>query len=137
MAANIANFCSNLNIPNTDNTETAINEAEFYDVMNNNLKTKAETVTTALKKAILYTWREGPFIYNSDYLYLGENLPYGMTIAGSTVASNGTSLVDGYAPDFYKTDLAFGEVYSWGDLLEYYFGTGKNNDYGSLRASTN
>lgn len=132
MAANIANFCSNLNIPNTDNTETEINEAEFYDVMKNNLKKKAETVTTALKNAILFTWREGPYIlgenYDSLYYGAGTECPYGMTIAGSTVASNGTNSVDGYAPDFYETDLDFGEDYSWGDLLEYYFGTGKNND---------
>lgn len=139
MAANIANFCSNLNIQNTDNTETAINEAEFYDVMKNNLKQIAEDITAALQKAILFTWREGPYILGEYYdsLYYETECPYGMTIAGSALASNGTNLVDGYAPDFYKTDLDFGKDTSWGDLLEFYFGTGKNNDYGSLRASTN
>ena len=61
-----------------------------------------------------------------------------MTIAGAEIAqTQDGKLIDYFAPDFYKTDLAFGNDTRWGDLLEFYFGTGKNNDYGSLRASTN
>ena len=122
MAENIANFCNNLGIPETDDSNTQIDEANLYQLMNNGLMTKAEAVTAALQKAITFTWREGP--YTDDSLYLGENLPYGMTIAGATYASDGT---DGYAPKFYEKDLAFGEYTSWGDLLEFYFGTDPNN----------
>lgn len=121
-----------------DNPETDINEEIQYGQTLDTLQDKTIQLCTALKNAILYTWREGPdMLENNDSLYYGTECPYGMTIAGSALASNGTNLVDGYAPDFYKTDLDFGKDYSWGDLLEYYFGTGKNNDYGSLRASTN
>lgn len=127
---NISNIIIN-DIPTTE-----INEQEEYGQTLSTLQEKASLLKTALQKAITYTWREGPNANAS--LYLGENLPYGMTIAGAEIAQtqDGT-LIDYFAPDFYKTDLAFGEVYSWGDLLEYYFGTGKNNDYGALRASTN
>lgn len=112
-----------------DNPETDINEEIQYGQTLSTLQDKAIQLYTALQNAILYTWREGPDIME-NYLYYGAGTgcPYGMTIAGSTVASNGTNYVDGYAPDFYKTDLDFGKDYSWGDLLEFYFGTGKNND---------
>lgn len=124
MAENIATFCNNLDIPETDDSNTQIDEATLYQLMNNGLMTKAEAVTAALQKAITYTWREGPYTdegpYTAKSLYLGENLPYGMTIAGATYASDGT---DGYAPNFYEEELAFGEKTSWGDLLALYFGT--------------
>lgn len=109
MAENIATFCNN------------------YQLMNTGLMTKANALKTALQSAITYTWREGPYDNASLYYGAGTECPYGMTIAGSALASNGTNLVDGYAPDFYKTDLDFGEVYSWGDLLKFYFGTDYNN----------
>lgn len=127
---NISNIIIN-DIPTTE-----INEQEEYGQTLSTLQEKASLLKTALQKAITYTWREGPNANAS--LYLGENLPYGMTIAGAEIAqTQGGELIDYFAPDFYKTDLAFGEDTSWGDLLEYYFGTGKNNDYGALRASTN
>ena len=109
MAENIATFCNN------------------YQLMNTGLMTKANALKTALQSAITYTWREGPYDNASLYYGAGTECPYGMTIAGSALASNGTNLVDGYAPDFYKTDLDFGKGYSWGDLLEFYFGTDYNN----------
>lgn len=128
-----------LNISNiiiNDNPTTEKNEQEEYGQTLSTLQEKASLLKTALQSAITYTWREGP--YTDDSLYHGENLPYGMTIAGAEIAkTQDGELIDYFAPDFYKTDLDFGEGYSWGDLLEYYFGTGKNNDYGSLRASTN
>ena len=124
------------NIMINDNPTTEINEQEEYGQTLSTLQEKASLLKTALQSAITYTWREGPNANAS--LYHGENLPYGMTIAGARIAQtqDGT-LIDYFAPDFYKTDLAFGNDTSWGDLLEYYFGTGKNNDYGALRASTN
>ena len=120
MAENIANFCNKLDIPETDDSSTQIDEATLYQLMNNGLMTIANALTTALQGAITYTWREGPY---TD-LYHGENLPYGMTIAGATYASDGT---DGYAPNFYEKDLAFGVYTSWGVLLKHYFGTDPNN----------
>ena len=103
------------------------------------LDSKAKALETALKEAIVYTWREGPSILqnggispaidssNADNsLYYGEHRPYGMTIAGANVANVGNNIypqyTDGKAPDFYKKDLAFGKDTSWGYLLEYYFG---------------
>ena len=94
--------------------------------MNIGLMTKANALTTALQSAITYTWREGP--YTDDSLYLGENLPYGMTIAGAEIAqTQDGKIIDYFAPDFYKTDLDFGEDISWGALLELYFGTDSKN----------
>ena len=126
MAENIATFCNNLGIPETDDSNTQIDEANLYLLMNTGLMTKANALKTALQNAILYTWREGPNANAS--LYHGENLPYGMTIAGARIAQtqDGT-LIDYFAPDFYKTDLDFGEDISWGDLLELYFGTDSTN----------
>ena len=124
MAENIATFCNNLGIPETDDSNTQIDEATLYLLMNTGLMTKANALKTALQGAITYTWREGP---NTD-LYLGENLPYGMTIAGARIAqTQDGKLIDYFAPDFYKTDLDFGEDISWGDLLELYFGTDSTN----------
>ena len=118
-----------LNISNiiiNDNPTTEKNEQEEYGQTLSTLQEKASLLKTALQSAILYTWREGPYTANS--LYLGENLPYGMTIAGAEIAqTQDGKLIDYFAPDFYKTDLDFGKAYRWGDLLELYFGTDETN----------
>lgn len=119
---NISNIIIN-DIPTTE-----INEQEEYGQTLSTLQEKASLLKTALQSAITYTWREGPNANASLYYGAGTDYPYGMTIAGARIAQtqDGT-LIDYFAPDFYKTDLAFGNDTSWGDLLELYFGTDENN----------
>ena len=94
------------------------------------LKTAAAQVSSALDSAIKYSWRDSGIVtglYNYDFYYSIDrrdyyNHHYGLTICGASIATNGTSLAQGTAPDFYKIDLAFGKDSKWGDLLEYWFG---------------
>ncbi len=94
------------------------------------LKAAAADVITSLGQAIKYSWRDSPSANKDFYSDLdkssAENFKhyYGLTIAGAYIATNGENLIQGTAPNWYKTDLAFGADSAWGDLLEYWFGTG-------------
>lgn len=106
------------------NNESITNENAWADLYN-----AAEEVIDSLDTAITCSWRDSELeTYNEDfYLKLDGKTDfkhhYGLTICGSLLASNGDNLKEGTAPDFYKTDLAFGKDSKWGDLLEYWFGT--------------
>ncbi|MBO4532830.1 MAG: hypothetical protein J5726_03945 [Treponema sp.] len=111
-----------------------IKNEQGEDVDNTNkwpeLKAAAEDVITSLGQAIKYSWRDSPSTNKDFYSDLdkssAENFKhyYGLTIAGAYIATNGENLIQGTAPSWYKTDLAFGADSAWGDLLEYWFGTG-------------
>ena len=102
------------------------------------LNAAATAVSEKLSEAIKYSWRDsrGHLYFSSrqrKYVYdfynnidKGQDYKhhYGLTISGANIATNGSSLKQGSAPDYYKTDLAFGKDTAWGDLLEYWFGTG-------------
>lgn len=93
------------------------------------LNLAANTLIQKLEEAIVCSWRDSPFTdfqhdfyseidgnSNNDYKH-----HYGLTIAGANIATNGENLIQGTAPSWYKTDLAFGKDSKWGDLLEYWF----------------
>lgn len=93
------------------------------------LNTAAAAVTEKLDEAIKYSWRDSGMvssIYNYDFYYSLDrdttySHHYGLTISGANIAFNGNSFTQGTAPDYYKTELAFGKDTAWGDLLEYWF----------------
>lgn len=93
------------------------------------LNTAADVVIGKLDEAIKYSWHESNWVpsgYNNDfYAILDGNESfkhhYGLTISGANIAVDGNGLTQGSAPDYYKTDLAFGEDTAWGNLLEYWF----------------
>lgn len=94
------------------------------------LKTVASNLITKLDDAIKYSWRDSKVASNGDFYYQIDgrseqfNHYLGLTICGANIATNGTNLAQGSYPSFYKTDLAFGAESQWGNLLEYWFGTG-------------
>lgn len=94
------------------------------------LYTAATSLITTLNDAIKYSWRDSQVSSDKDFYSRidGSTTQFshslGLTICGANIATNGTNLAQGTAPSFYKTDLAFGAESRWGDLLEYWFGTG-------------
>ena len=94
------------------------------------LYTAATNLITELNDAIKYSWRDSQVSSDKDFYtrITGNtglfNHYFGLTICGANIATNGTNLAQGSCPSFYKTDLAFGAESRWGDLLEYWFGTG-------------
>lgn len=94
------------------------------------LNTVASNLITKLDDAIKYSWRDSKVASNGDFYYQIDgrseqfNHYLGLTICGANIATNGTNLAQGSYPSFYKTDLAFGAESQWGNLLEYWFGTG-------------
>lgn len=110
-----------------------VSRANLSGVANENaweeLNAAAINVILALDTAIKYSWRDSKLnsTHKNDFYYTFDNNTYyehffGLTICGANIATNGDKLVDGTAPDFYKTDLEFGKDSKWGDLLEYWFG---------------
>ena len=104
-----------------------------------NFVTTAQDVAAALRGAIVYTWREAPPsslnngntceivgtltspVTNKDFsLYYGNNLPFGITIAGASIGVRQNKLVDLPLEDFYSSDLDFADT-SWDELLKSYF----------------
>ena len=94
------------------------------------LNTAATNLITELNDAIKYSWRDSQVSLDKDFYSRidGSTTQFshslGLTICGANIATNGTNLAQGSCPSFYKTDLAFGAESRWGDLLEYWFGTG-------------
>ena len=94
------------------------------------LYTAATNLITELNDAIKYSWRDSQVSLDKDFYSRidGSTTQFshslGLTICGANIATNGTNLAQGSCPSFYKTDLAFGAESRWGDLLEYWFGTG-------------
>lgn len=94
------------------------------------LNTVASNLINQLNDAIKYSWRDSKVASNGDFYSRidGSTTQFshslGLTICGANIATNGTNLTQGSCPSFYKTDLAFGAESRWGDLLEYWFGTG-------------
>lgn len=94
------------------------------------LNTATTNLITKLDDAIKYSWRDSQVSSDKDFYSLidGSTTQFrhslGLTICGANIATNGTNLAQGSCPSFYKTDLAFGAESRWGDLLEYWFGTG-------------
>lgn len=94
------------------------------------LYTAATNLITELNDAIKYSWRDSQVSSDKDFYSRidGSTTQFshslGLTICGANIATNGTNLAQGSCPSFYKTDLAFGADSRWGDLLEYWFGTG-------------
>ena len=94
------------------------------------LYTAATNLITELNDAIKYSWRDSQVSSDKDFYSRidGSTTQFshslGLTICGANIATNGTNLAQGSCPSFYKTDLAFGAESRWGDLLEYWFGTG-------------
>lgn len=94
------------------------------------LYTVATNLITKLNDAIKYSWRDSKVASNGDFYSRidGSTTQFshslGLTICGANIATNGTNLAQGSCPSFYKTDLAFGAESRWGDLLEYWYGTG-------------
>lgn len=95
------------------------------------LNAAASNLITKLNLAIKYSWRDSKIPSNGGDFYSGIDGSttqfshyLGLTICGANIATNGSSFTQGTAPSFYKTDLAFGEGSRWGELLEYWFGTG-------------
>ena len=94
------------------------------------LNTVASNLINQLDDAIKYSWRDSKVASNGDFYYQIDgrseqfNHYLGLTICGANIATNGNNFAQGTAPSFYKTDLAFGAESRWGDLLEYWFGTG-------------
>lgn len=96
------------------------------------LNSAATNVINKLDAAIKYSWRDSKVALNSDFYTRIDSRPtlpefdhyLGLSICGANIATNGTSLTQGSAPGFYKTDLAFGTDSKWGDLLIYWFGAG-------------
>ncbi len=91
------------------------------------LNTAANALSEKLGQAIKYSWRDSALsLYSYDFYYridrqFSYNHHYGLTICGANLASDGDKAINGSAPDFYKTDLAFGIDSKWGILLEYWF----------------
>ena len=94
------------------------------------LNTAATNLITKLNDAIKYSWRDSQVSSEKDFYSRIDGSTtqfshyFGLTICGANIATNGNNLAQGTAPSFYKTDLAFGAESKWGDLLEYWFGTG-------------
>lgn len=94
------------------------------------LNTAASYLITKLNDAIKYSWRDSQVSSDKDFYSRIDGSTtqfshyFGLTICGANIATNGTNLTQGSCPSFYKTDLAFGAESRWGDLLEYWFGTG-------------
>ena len=93
------------------------------------LNLAANTLIQKLEEAIVCSWRDSPFTdYQHDfYSEIDGNSNndykhhYGLTIAGAYIATNGENLIQGTAPNWYKTDLEFGKNSKWGDLLAFWF----------------
>lgn len=94
------------------------------------LHSAATDLIESLHGAIECSWRDSQVSSDKDFYtrITGNtglfNHYFGLTICGANIATNGTNLAQGSCPSFYKTDLAFGAESRWGDLLEYWFGTG-------------
>lgn len=94
------------------------------------LNTAATNLITELNNAIKYSWRDSQVSSDKDFYSRidGSTTQFshslGLTICGANIATNGNNIAQGSCPSFYKTDLAFGAESRWGDLLEYWFGTG-------------
>ena len=85
------------------------------------LVTACSDVKTALEGAIVKAWRDSPYSTGNLYEDL-KGTHYGLVISGETIALDGGVIVDGSCPDFYETDLAFGEDSAWTELLVEWFG---------------
>lgn len=122
---------------------------QYFDILKNNeelfstvneMKELTTNLTAALGGAIVYTWREAPPaslnngntceifetltspVENKDFsLYYGNNLPFGITIAGASIGVRQNKLVDLPLEDFYSSDLDFAKDTSWDELLKSYF----------------
>lgn len=94
------------------------------------LNTVASNLINQLNDAIKYSWRDSKVSSDKDFYSRidGSTTQFshslGLTICGANIATNGNNIAQGSCPSFYKTDLAFGAESRWGDLLEYWFGTG-------------
>jgi len=111
-----------------------INENMIND---SQLTSLCEAVQTALSDAIISSWsdgyvtgktngalyekKEGSVTTNSMY----SKSCYGLTVSGELVAGvisgENFTLTHGTKPDFYDTDLAFGAMSKWGQLLNAMF----------------
>lgn len=78
-------------------------------------------VKTALEGAIVKAWRDFPYSTGNLYEDL-KGTHYGLVISGETIAVDGGDIVPGSCPDFYETDLAFGNDSAWTELLVEWFG---------------
>lgn len=122
---------------------------QYFDILKNNeelfstvteMKNRTTALAAALGGAIVYTWREAPPaslnndktceifetltspVENKDFsLYYGNNLPFGITIAGASIGVRQNKLVDLPLEDFYSSDLDFAIDTSWDELLKSYF----------------
>lgn len=123
---------------------------QYFDILKNNeelfstvneMKELTTNLAAALGGAIVYTWREAPPsslnngntceivgtltspVTNKDFsLYYGNNLPFGITIAGASIGVRQNKLVDLPLEDFYSSDfLDFAKDTSWDELLKSYF----------------
>ncbi len=87
------------------------------------LNTAAGNLLTALDSAIVASWRDAPVAGNDIYPVLNTSInPFGLMISGETINISGGYIIPGSIPSFYETDLAFGAVSSWSDLLIEMFG---------------
>lgn len=118
----IAKMMKHFSAPTIGSTPNTNAWSELYSA--------ASDLIESLHDAIECSWRDSQVSSDKDfYTQINGNTGlfnhyFGLTICGANIATNGTNLAQGTAPSFYKTDLAFGAESRWGDLLEYWFGTG-------------
>lgn len=118
----IAKMMKHFSAPTIGSTPNTNAWSELYSA--------ASDLIESLHDAIECSWRDSQVSLDKDFYSRidGSTTQFshslGLTICGANIATNGTNLAQGTAPSFYKTDLAFGAESRWGDLLEYWFGTG-------------
>ena len=118
--ADMIKYCSATSLNGTTNVNAW---SELY--------TAADNVITALGQTVKYSWRDSMINVSNDfYCEIEEsttnastyNHYYGLTIGGSGFATVSKKIVQGKLPDWYMTDLDFGEESRWSELLTYWFG---------------